>query len=87
MRATDSDALVADLVATLRKIIYLPDGNITAQTPLADLGLDSLDLLEASLELEAAMGREMPDGVLFDVRTVGDVAARLAGRPLLSLAA
>lgn len=87
MRATETDALVADLIAMLRRIIYLPDTAITAQTPIADLGLDSLDLLEASLELEAALGREMPDGALFDVQTVGDVAARLAGRPRLSLAA
>ncbi len=80
MRGIESEAHIAEFVAMLRKIIYVPDGKITATTPLTELGLDSLDLLEAALELEAAVGRELPDGTLFRVRTVGDVAACLAAR-------
>jgi acyl carrier protein len=88
MRATDFDSLVADCVAILRQIVYLPEGAITEQTRLADLGLDSLDMMEAALELEAALGRELPDGAMINARSVGDLAACLAGgAPALSLAA
>jgi acyl carrier protein len=88
VRISETDALVAEFVAMLRKIIFVPPGGITSQTPIRDLGLDSLDLVEAALELEALIGRELPDGILSEARTVGDVAIRLAGRvPVLSLAA
>jgi acyl carrier protein len=80
MRATNSDALVAEIVGVLRTIVYARDAAITAQTELADLGLDSLELMEAGLELEAVVGREFPDDALLKARTVGDVAACIADR-------
>lgn len=74
---TDSgnpDPLVGEIVLLLRKIVYAPEGSITMQTRLADLGLDSLDLIEAGLELEALLGRDLPESALSEARTVGDLA-------------
>ena len=68
------DPLVGEIVGLLRKIVYAPTGSITPQTRLADLGLDSLDLIEAGLELEALLGRDLREGTLRDAVTVGDLA-------------
>ena len=88
--AAASDPLVGEIVLLLRKIVYAPDGSITPQTRLADLGMDSLDLIEAGLELEALLGRDLPEDALRNVETVGDVArcfGEQAARRGLSLAA
>jgi acyl carrier protein len=84
-----SDAAVAEIVGLLRKIIYAPEGGLTAETRLEDLGLDSLDLLEAGLELETLTGCELPEGALAEARTVGDLARCLSAAPQspISLAA
>ncbi len=74
------DPMLGEIVLLLRKVIYAPDGSVTAETPLEDLGLDSLDLLEAALELEALLGRDIADMALRQVRTVGDLA-RCFGEP------
>lgn len=91
MRSTDINTLTSNIVAMLCKMLYASDCNITADTALADLGLDSLDLVEAGLELEAIVGHDMPDSILYDgACTIGELAASFAGRPAarhLSLAA
>ena len=86
---TTEDAAMADVMALLRRLIYAPEGGIAPATRLDDLGLDSLDLVEAGLELEALTGRELPDKVFANAQTVGDLARALAaaGRPGLPLAA
>lgn len=84
-----SDPLVGEIVLLLRRIIYAPDGSITPQTRLADLGLDSLDMIEAGLELEALLGHDLPENALREALTVGDLA-QCFGEPVrrrLSLAA
>jgi acyl carrier protein len=88
MRASEIDALVTDFVSLLRRVLYAPEGAITARTRLADLGLDSLDLVEVGLELEAMVGHDLPDIGALGTQTIGDLAARLADyEPELSLAA
>jgi acyl carrier protein len=79
MRASDSDspvtdAMVGEIVMLLRKVIYAPEGSMTAETRLTDLGMDSLDLIEAGLELEALLGRDLPENALTEARTIGDLA-------------
>jgi acyl carrier protein len=85
-----ADTLVSEIVHLLCKILYAEDGSVTPQTRLADLGLDSLDLVEAGLELEALLGRDLPECSLNEAETVGDLA-RCLGEPAprrgLSLAA
>jgi len=68
------DPMVGEIVLLLRKVIYAPDASISVDTRLEDLGLDSLDLIEAGLELEALLGRNLPENALQDARTVGDLA-------------
>jgi acyl carrier protein len=41
---------------------------------LNDLGLDSLDLVECSMEVEEELGISIPDELVEQVKTVGDVA-------------
>lgn len=85
-----ADPLVGEIILLLRKVIYAPEGSLCADTRLEDLGLDSLDLVEAGLELEALLGRDIADSALLDARTVGDLARCFeapAARRGLSLAA
>ena len=42
-----------------------------------DLGIDSLDRIELVFELESAFGIEIPDSVITQVQTVGDVVSRI----------
>ncbi len=88
--ARHPDPLVGEIVLLLRKIVYAPDGSITPHTRLDELGMDSLDLIEAGLELEALLGRDMPEDALRNVQTVGDIARcfeRAGAAHRLSLAA
>jgi acyl carrier protein len=47
--------------------------NITDETLLTSLGLDSLDLVEIMLEIEEAAGIEFEDDKIAAVKTVKDV--------------
>ena len=90
MHPPETRDLVGDIIALVRRLVYAPDRGLTAETRLADLGLDSLDMVEAGLELEAMMGQDLPDGAFGSVTTIGDLAAWASGSrpaPLLSLAA
>lgn len=90
MRTNEANALAADIADMLRKIVYLPETSITPDTRLSDLDLDSLDLVEAGLELEAMVGRDLPHDVLTGAETIAALAAGFTGqapRPRLALAA
>jgi acyl carrier protein len=89
MRPTETDALTMRIIAVLRDVLYIPEQRFCPAMPLADLDLDSLDLVEAGLELEAMFGCPLPTAGLGAARTVGELAACLAGqppRPALALA-
>lgn len=52
--------------------------NITGDTALiADLGLNSLDLIELACAIEDEFEIEIPDRAIQDFKTVGDVVAFL----------
>lgn len=78
-----ADATVDEILRLLRAVIYAPEGRISAETRLEDLGLDSLDLFEAGLEIEEMLGRDAAAAAaaLHDVRTVGDFARCFAAPP------
>lgn len=44
---------------------------------VADLGLSSLDLMDAVVAFEEEFGIEIPDAVITEFRTVGDIAGFL----------
>jgi acyl carrier protein len=53
----------------------LPTGSetdVSLDSSLSELGLDSLDMVEMTLGLEESFGVEIPDSELEDVATVGD---------------
>jgi acyl carrier protein len=81
MRPTETDALIARITAALRDIFYIPETRFFPGLRLADLGLDSLDLVEARLELEATFGPILHSAGLNAATTIGELAACFAGRP------
>ena len=73
MRTSETDPSSACVITTLAEILYLPASGVTAETCIADLGLDSFDLLEAGLELEVALDCALSNAHLA-ARTIGDLA-------------
>lgn len=47
---------------------------------VADLGLSSLDVMDAVLAFEDEFGTEIPDEKIAEFRTVGDIVRYLEGR-------
>ena len=46
---------------------------------VADLGLSSLDVMDAVLAFEDELGMEIPDEKIMEFRTVGDIVRYLEG--------
>lgn len=67
---------VADELA--RRRVEYADILVTAW---ADLGLDSLDVLELAVRCEEELGIAIPDRVLAFCHTPGEIAARLSAAP------
>lgn len=59
------------LVAKARRV---PVETITPETSFESLGVDSLDLINLSFEVEEAFNVEIPDESLSAIRTVQDMA-------------
>lgn len=62
--------------AAIRKVTFIEDDKISPEKDLADdLGIDSIDKVELSLEIETALadGTMIDDGDVLDVRTVDDL--------------
>jgi 1-acyl-sn-glycerol-3-phosphate acyltransferase len=53
---------------------------VTAETVLADLGLDSLSRLTLGLRIDEVLGVPLPDEHIVDATTVADLAARVDAR-------
>jgi len=69
------------------KVCGIPPERVTSESTLDDLGIDSLAAAEVFVDLEIALGRDLPVDLLRrldDTETVGDVAAvlRAALEPL-----
>jgi acyl carrier protein len=56
---------------------HVPTGASIAESShlVADLGIDSLGVMEIVAEMEDRFGLKIPDGALRQVETVGDVTA------------
>jgi acyl carrier protein len=67
----------ADGLARLAALAGCPVEELDRELRVADLGLDSLDVLELRLAMEEAAGRVLPDALVAEVRTVGDVVGWL----------
>jgi acyl carrier protein len=73
--------ILSDVIAAIRHALCLPDTPISAATRFAeDLGLDSLDLVEVAMELEARFQVELPDDFGERCRSVAQIAGYLSQR-------
>ena len=53
--------------------------SLSADTEIAELGIDSLGALLLVAELESALETRIPDGLLSGVSTLGELEQRLVG--------
>jgi acyl carrier protein len=79
------DAILNDVKAIVAKFANLGSDQIHEDhTLLGDLGMDSLDIVECTMEIEEHFDISVPDEIAERIKTVGDAAdgvlALLAGR-------
>ncbi|MFD5567433.1 amino acid adenylation domain-containing protein [Streptomyces cadmiisoli] len=75
-------AAVADLVRRLlAEALHRAPDDIGDDEQFLTLGLDSLTAVDLARRLEAELGRALPATLLFEYRTIGELAAHLAAQP------
>jgi acyl carrier protein len=72
-----SDTLEARVVALIAKKKKMAPERLTAETRLADIGIDSLDAMDLVFDFEDAFKINIPDEVAQQMTTVGEVVAAL----------
>jgi acyl carrier protein len=91
----DAARIRAILVETLGTFLGAGDNAIDPRRPLAEYGIDSVDLLTLVLEIEERLARKFPPSIFFDVDTLDQLTDRIvllspsvgsgtAARPLTS---
>jgi acyl carrier protein len=76
-----NQSVLAAVVSAIRRAVCLPDVHITPETRFSeDLSLDSLDLVELTIELEETFDIELPSDAHGRFHSVGDVAAYFSRR-------
>jgi len=76
------DSIAEDVIATLASVKRIPADNIKLETPLQELGIDSLDTFTLLFELESKFNISIPDDEARNIRTVNDIVEGI--RKLLS---
>ncbi len=76
MPATPTQEFLAGLIDTVRTAARLEESvTVTADSSFVeDLGIDSLDLVGVLVEIQDRFGVDIPEEVVPDLLTVGDVA-------------
>ena len=73
--------VLSGVVAVIQRVLCLSDASISAATRLVeDLGLDSLNLVDVGMELEARFQIELPDDLGERCRSVAQIAGHLSQR-------
>jgi acyl carrier protein len=62
---------------TITEELQLPTGVFTLETPLEELGIDSLKAITILYELEDRLGIEIPNEVFDSIKNVGDIVQQL----------
>jgi acyl carrier protein len=62
-------------VAIVADYKEMPEEEITLETTLEELDMDSLDALNLVFELEEAFDIEIPDEKAFEMKTIGEMVA------------
>jgi acyl carrier protein len=60
-------------IEIIAKSKQLPDDAVTREKTFVDLGMDSLDKINVSFEVEEVFSITIPDEALSSLKTVGDV--------------
>ena len=60
-------------IATVAKFKEIPEDQITVETNLEEMGLDSLDALNLVFELEEEFDIMIPDDKAFEMKTIGEM--------------
>lgn len=77
-----ADTIAEDVIATLASVKRIPADSIKLETPLQELGIDSLDTFTLLFELESKFNISIPDDEARNIRTVNDIVVGI--RKLLS---
>lgn len=72
--STDFDSIAQHCIAIVARARHLPADEVTLESSLEVLQVDSLDKVSLSFDLEDAYNIDIPDSALFEVKTVGDIA-------------
>jgi acyl carrier protein len=68
-----SPEVLALIRSTFREVVERPLGELSLETSLADLGIDSVCVAEIVFRIEDALGIEVPTSEWVRVRTIVDV--------------
>ncbi|HXW18254.1 MAG TPA: acyl carrier protein [Candidatus Acidoferrales bacterium] len=68
-----TDSIAENVIATLASVKRIPAENIKLETPLQELGIDSLDTFTLLFELESKFNISIPDDEARNIRTVNDI--------------
>ncbi len=68
-----ADAVAEKVIATLASVKRIPAENITMNSNLQEMGIDSLDVFTLLFELENAFKISIPDDDVRSIKTVNDI--------------
>lgn len=84
-RPLNAATIHAWLVARLSAQLRIPEGDIDPQRPFASYGLDSVEAVGLSAEMEALLGRRLSPTLAWDYPTIDQLSRFLAGDPAMSV--
>jgi acyl carrier protein len=64
----------------IAKALDMPPASIRAESEVDQFGLDSVITTSMVMDMESWLGIEVPLNILFEQRTLGDIAAAVAKR-------
>ncbi len=65
------------VIEIIARELKCPTGEITLNTGLSDLGIDSLKAIIILSELEERLGIEIPNEIIGSIHTVGDIVTKV----------
>jgi acyl carrier protein len=68
-----ADEVAEKVIATLASVKRIPAENITVDSNLQEMGIDSLDVFTLLFELENAFKISIPDDDVRSIKTVNDI--------------
>jgi len=76
LKASQDGAVIQEVSGQIRGLIekrlQLPQGRLTQDSSLVDLGADSIAMMDLLLDFEKAFGIEIPDSEAAKIQTVGE---------------